>query len=187
VQWEKEGRSFHVIDGILALQMNDSTIIARGNKVCDMLYNLTFAISTTSTNITCAFNAAEQQSLPTWETWHRQFGHVSYKGIKKLLDLNLVDNLHINTNSPWPDCIPCTEAKLSQLPFGVITPCITKPGELTHVDLWGKYPVQSINGNLYYLVMVDDASRFTTVNFIKTKAQAADKIKNDIVYLTARG
>ena len=55
------------------------------------------------------------------------------------------------------------------------------------MDLWGKYPVQSINGNSYYLVMVDDASRFTTVEFLKSKAHAADKIKNYIAYLSARG
>ena len=53
--------------------------------------------------------------------------------------------------------------------------------------LWGKYPIQSINNNTYYLVMVDDASRFTTVEFLKSKAQAADKIKNYLAYLTARG
>jgi hypothetical protein len=77
------------------------------------------------------------------------------------------------------------EAKLSQLPFGLATPRITQPGELTHMDLWGKYPVQSINGNSYYLVMVDDASHYTTVEFLKSKAHATDKIKAYVAYLTA--
>ena len=55
------------------------------------------------------------------------------------------------------------------------------------MDLWGKYPIQSINGNAYYLVMVDDTSRFTTVEFLKSKAYAVDKIKNYLAYLTAHG
>ena len=143
-----------------------------------------FKIAPTAANITSTFSSIEQ--LPMWETWHQQFGHVSYHGIKRLFDHKLINGLHINTNSPWPDCIPCTEAKLSQLPFGEVAQCISKPGELTHMDLWGKYPVQSINGNSYYLVMVNDASRFTTVEFLKSKAHAADKIKNYIAYLSAR-
>jgi hypothetical protein len=77
------------------------------------------------------------------------------------------------------------EAKLSQLPFGPATPRITQPSELMHMDLWGKYPVQSINSNSYYLVMVNDTSHYTTVEFLKSKAHTADKIKAYITYLTA--
>ena len=62
----------------------------------------------------------------------------------------------------------------------------TEPGELTHVDLWGKYDVESIHGNSYYLLLIDDASHFTTVEFLKTKNQAAQKIKDYMAYLKAR-
>ena len=60
-------------------------------------------------------------------------------------------------------------------------------GELTHIDLWGKYDVTSIHGNSYYLLMVDDASRYITVEFLKAKSEAADKIKEYFAYLMARG
>ena len=132
-RWEKQGCSFHVVDGKMALHMKDGTVVARGTKIRDTLYKMQFSIAPASADITCAFNSIEQ--LPTWETWHHQFGHVSYRGIKKLHNLQLVDGLHINTASPWPDCVPCTEAKLSQLPFGEVAPHITKPGELMHMDL----------------------------------------------------
>ena len=84
-----------------------------------------------------------------------------------------MDGLQIDTNSPKLDCVACTEVKLSESPYGPMLGCLTKPGELTHMDLWGKYDVASINGNQYYLLMIDDAARYITVKFLKTKDQAA--------------
>jgi len=86
-----------------------------------------------------------------------------------------------------PDCIACTEAKLFEALYGPTTAWDTKVGELTHTDLWGKYNKQSINGNQYYLLLVDDAVRHITVEFLKTKDQAVQKIKNYMTYLKARG
>ena len=46
---------------------------------------------------------------------------------------------------------------------------ITQPLQLIHMDLCGPMRVQSINGRKYVLVMVDDYSRYTWVNFLRTK------------------
>ena len=78
------------------------------------------------------------------------------------------------------------EAKLHEAPYGPTTKKFTQPGELTHVDLWGKYDVASIHSNSYYLLIVDDASWYTTVKFLKAKSEATDKIKYYFAYLTAR-
>jgi len=83
-----------------------------------------------------------------------------------------VDRLQIDMHLPKPDCVACTEAKLSKAPYGPASGHQTKPGELTHMDLWGKYNVESIHGNQYYLLMIDDAARYITIEFLKTKDQA---------------
>jgi hypothetical protein len=57
------------------------------------------------------------------------------------------------------------------------------PGDLTHMDVWGKYDVASINGSQYYLLIVDDASWFVMVEFLKPKDQAAQKVKNYLTHL----
>lgn len=56
-----------------------------------------------------------------------------------------------------------------------------------HTDLWGKYKIKSINRNHYYLLLIDDASQHITIEFLKTKNQATQKIQNYIAYLKARG
>ena len=53
----------------------------------------------------------------------------------------------MDTQSLKPDCVACMEAKLSRSPFGPVSDKQPKPGEITHVDLWGKYDKTSINGN----------------------------------------
>ena len=58
---------------------------------------------------------------------------------------------------------------------------------LTHIDLWGKYPVQSINRNQYYILMIDDKSRYTTIRFLKQKSQATQHVQNYITQLNVRG
>jgi len=98
----------------------------------------------------------------------------------------MVEGLNMNLLSPKPDCIACIEAKIHEAPYGPTTKKYTKPRELTHMDLWGKYDVMSIHGHSYYLLMVDDASRYITVKFLKAKSDATAKIKDYLAYLAVR-
>ena len=126
-----------------------------------------------------------QANKPTqsWETWHKRYGHIGYSGLQKLHDLNLVDGFTVDIRTPKPDCVACTEAKQTEEPFNKTSDRVTKPRELTHVDVWGKYRVTSINGNQYYTIFVDDAGRFTTIEFMKTKSEAVQKVKNYLMHL----
>jgi hypothetical protein len=78
---------------------------------------------------------------------HRHFGHISYSGLKKLVCLDLVDGIQVDTKSPKQDCIPYIEVKLFEALYGPATGMETKVRELMHVNLWGKYDVKSIHGN----------------------------------------
>jgi hypothetical protein len=79
--------------------------------------------------------------------WHKQFGHVEYSGLKKLLKGKMVDRFNIDIHSPKLDGIACRKAKQHREPFPKSTTQKTEPGELTHIDLWGKYMIKSINEN----------------------------------------
>jgi hypothetical protein len=121
---------------------------------------------------------------PDWEMWHWRFGHVSYDGLSKLHTCNLTEGFVVNEASPKSDCIACIQAKHSEKPFGLHTTRTTRPGELTHMDLWGKYEIASINGAYYYLLMIDDASRHATVVFLKSKDQATQRVKDYLTHVT---
>jgi len=109
----------------------------------------------------------------SWETWHKHFGHISYSGLQKLLNLKLVNGFNVDIQTPEPDCIPCTEAKQTVQLFNESSERMTEPGELTHINMWGKYRISSINRNQYYVVFVDDHGGFTSLDFTKLKEQAS--------------
>ena len=122
-------------------------------------------------------------AFPNCETWHQQFGHIGYTGLQKLLNEKLVDRFNVDIQSPKPDCIACTEAKQHVETFPKMATRSTEPGELTHIDLWGKYAIKSINGNQYYLLFVDNAKQFTTVQCLKEKSDSTQGVMNYLPHL----
>ena len=81
----------------------------------------------------------------------------------------------------------CTKAKYSEKPFGLAEKKKTELRELMHVDVWGKYETASIHKNSYYVVIIDDALQYITVEFLKKKSQAGQKITEYMTYQIARG
>src|SRR5947208_17130001 len=160
-----------MIDGIMTLCIQDGTPVMQGIHLSNCLYQMSFTLAPAPTATELSLTAL--MSTPSWEMWHRQFGHIRYSGLQKLLDKHLVNGLHINLNMDKLDCVTYTEAKMSQAPYGPMKEKLNEPGELTHINLWGKYDIESIHGNSYYLLLIDDASRYMTVEFLKTKSQAA--------------
>ena len=183
--WKAEHKQkISVEDGCLKLWTKEGTAIAEGQRLSNKLYLITFKLTSAPPENPIALHA--QSYAPSWAIWHWHFGHVGYSGLLKLLEKCLVDGLNINLTSDRPDCIACTEAKMSKSPYGPSSKQFTRPGELTHVDLWGKYHIASINGSCYYLLMVDDATHHVTVEFLKTKDQMNQHIKNYMASLKAR-
>jgi len=123
----------------------------------------------------------------TWDVWHRCFTHISISGLHRLFDKQLVTGFYVDCESTFSDCMACTEAKQSVIPFNKTLDHDTEPGELTHINIWGKYSVSSINGFQYYLLMIDDASHYVTVEFLKSKDQAMQKLKDYFTHLEVQG
>jgi hypothetical protein len=94
--------------------------------------------------------------------------------------------MSVNRDSPIPQCVACIEGKHSVTPFGHSQSRASVPGEVTHIDLWGKYDITSIHGNSYYMLAVDDVSRYVTIYFLKTKAAASERVQNYLAYVSVR-
>ncbi len=187
-RWDTEGRKYTATDGALTLYDRRGTPVLTGQKLTSHLYKLRLTPNkiTKASNKSYALSCTEPKQ--SWETWHRRFGHVSYKGLKLLFHKNLVDGFTVNTETPIPACISCIEAKQTVTPFDSATQTKQRnKGELTHIDLWGKYETTSINGHQYYLLLVDDATRYVTVYFLMTKDEASHYIQYHLAYLHVRG
>jgi hypothetical protein len=138
---------------------HEGKCVAVGHKIKQCLYKMSVTPrkeTKKDIQIKTTYVYTNTENKQSWETWHKRLGHVSYRGMKELLNKNLVCGLKINEDTPKPDCMACTEAKLAIEPYKKKLHTQRIPGELTHIDVWGKYNVVSINGRQYYLVFVDN-------------------------------
>ena len=104
-----------------------------------------------------------------------------------MLNKSLVDGFNVDKTTSKLDCQACIESKGSEEPFQKQSERKTVPGKLTHIDLWGKYSVVSINRHQHYIIFVDDAGWYVTINFLKEKNQASQKVKEYLTYLKTQG
>jgi len=180
-RWDSQGRRYEVSKGKLILFNHLDVPVLKGLKIASNIYK--FKLMPINTN-EISYTFSSQENKQTWEIWHQHFGHVSYKGLKKLHNNKLLDGFTVDVNTPMPDCTSCIEAKQSVKPYAKRSKnACTNKGEIMHMDLWGKYNVISINGHQYYLVLVDDMMRYMTIYFLKGKHEAAQQIKNYLTHL----
>jgi transposase InsO family protein len=120
------------------------------------------------------------------DIWHQRFGHLNYVDVKRVLETTL--------KTPWklPDpvslCQTCIQTKQQQRVAHTQSSRTSVPFELIHSDLCG--PIKgSIGGNQYYIVYIDDCTRYTEVYFLVTKSaeEISAKFQNYQAWVEARG
>jgi len=110
--------------------------------------------------------------------WHRKFAHVGMKQLNRLLKHDLVVGLKDVKFEKDKLCSVCQAGKqVANSHPSKSTMSTSGPLELLHMDLFGLTTYRSIGGNCYYLVIVDDYSRYTWVFFLNDKADTYDIFK----------
>jgi len=122
---------------------------------------------------TCLLSKEEEIKL-----WRQRVGHLHLKGMKKALSSEAIrglPNLNIVEESICGECQIGKQTRMSHPRLE--HQATSKFLELLHTDLMGPMQVESIGGKRYVLVVVDDFSRFTWVNFIREKSDTFDVFK----------
>lgn len=102
----------------------------------------------------------------TTNMWHNRLGHFPFNKLH-MLGINegqTVDKSHV--------CEVCHLAKHKRKPFPVSISKTNAIFDLLHIDIWGPFSICSMNGECYFLIVVDDCSRFTWVYLMKQKLEA---------------
>ena len=113
----------------------------------------------------------------TFEYWHKALGHLAPSSIDKATKL-FKDGHLVPKMPPNFTCSTCTIAKLPRLPRSISDNKQRNKLDLIHSDLCGPFPVPSYGGALYYITLVDDATRVAWVRFLKHKSDTMQCIKD---------
>ncbi|CAI5962187.1 unnamed protein product [Closterium sp. NIES-65] len=73
--------------------------------------------------------------------------------------------------SPAPPCLPCVEGRQRAAPHSSSFSLTEAPLQTLHLDVWGPARVRGQGGERYFLLVVDDYSRYTTVFPLRTKGE----------------
>ena len=112
------------------------------------------------------------------QLWHNRLGHINIQSLMKLSSTGAVRGLPKISNSSKLICGDCAKGKQTHAVHKLSEQLSTnKCLELIHMDLMGPTEVESIGGKRYILVVVDDFSRFTWVEFLREKSQACEVFK----------
>ncbi|CAI7831119.1 unnamed protein product [Closterium sp. NIES-54] len=110
----------------------------------------------------CEFRSLTQPTL----LLHHRLGHPNFPLLHSMVHSKLLHDLPSSLPPLPPSPAPlCTrvQAKISQSPHPSSPSASPQPLDLVHMEFWGPSPIASRQGHRYFLLLVDDHSRFATV------------------------
>jgi hypothetical protein len=103
---------------------------------------------------------------------HKVLGHIHYRTITEGIRIGNIEGIELS-DTKEVFCEVCVQAKLHHKPFPQEAKnCAKEFGDQTHMDMWGPASVKSIGKKKYSLDFKDDATRWTTLNFLAKKDKA---------------
>ncbi|CAI7896380.1 unnamed protein product [Closterium sp. NIES-54] len=119
----------------------------------------------------CSCRPLAQQTL----LWHHRLGHPSLPRLRVMASHALVSDqprsLLPLPPGPAPTCVPCVEGRQRAAPHSSSFPSTEAPLQTLHMDVWGPARVRGQGHERYFLLVVDDYSRYTTVFPLRTKGE----------------
>ncbi|CAI5513673.1 unnamed protein product, partial [Closterium sp. Naga37s-1] len=86
----------------------------------------------------------------------------------------LATPLCFGSEGPGPACVPCVEGRQRAAPHSSQFPSTEAPLQTLHMDVWGPARVRGQGHERYFLLVVDDYSRYTTVFPLRSKGDVTE-------------
>ncbi|CAI7847443.1 unnamed protein product, partial [Closterium sp. NIES-54] len=110
--------------------------------------------------------------------WHHRLGHPSLLRLRGMASRILVSGLPRSLpplpQGPGPTCVPCVEGRQRAAPHSSQFPPTEAPLQTLHMDVWGPARVRGQGHEHYFLLVVDDYSRYTAVFPLRSKGDVTE-------------
>ncbi|CAI7917029.1 unnamed protein product [Closterium sp. NIES-53] len=122
----------------------------------------------------CSCRLLSHQTL----LWHHRLGHPSLPRLRGMASRVLVSGFNRSLPplppGPAPTCVPCVEGRQRAAPHSSEFPPKEAPLQTLHMDVWGPARVRGQGHERYFLLVVDDYSRYTTMFPLRSKGYVAE-------------
>ncbi|CAI7752281.1 unnamed protein product [Closterium sp. NIES-53] len=122
----------------------------------------------------CSCRLLSHQTL----LWHHRLGHPSLPRLRGMASRVLVSGVPRSLPplplGPAPTCIPCVEGRQRAAPHSSEFPPTEAPLQTLHMDVWGPARVRGQGHERYFLLVVDDYSRYITVFPLRSKGEVTE-------------
>ncbi|CAI7818928.1 unnamed protein product [Closterium sp. NIES-54] len=110
--------------------------------------------------------------------WHHRLGHPSLPRLRGMASRTLVSGLprSLPPLPPGraPTCVPCVEGRQRAAPHSSMFPPTEAPLQTLHMDIRGPARVRGQGHERYFLLVVDDYLRYTTVFPLRSKGEVPE-------------
>ncbi|CAI7770371.1 unnamed protein product [Closterium sp. NIES-54] len=110
--------------------------------------------------------------------WHHHLGHPSLPRLRGMASRTLVSGLPRSLPplppGPAPTCVPCVEGRQCAAPHSSTFPPTEAPLQTLHMDVGGPARVRGQGHERYFLLVVDDYSRYTIVFPLRSKGEVPE-------------
>jgi hypothetical protein len=168
-QLDEGGCDVHARHGVLRIRDDKGRLVSQVQRSTNRLYLLRVKIAR-------PLCLAARGSNDAW-LWHERYGHLHFDALKKLEQRGMVQGIaHIEHVHQL--CADCVTTKLKRSPF----PSQAKRRaegllDLVHGDLCGPISPATPGGKRYFLLLVDDKSRFMWLALLSAKSDTLAALK----------
>ena len=131
-------------------------------------------LSSTLVALVSVVAAATVSSIPFLALWHARLGHASSSQVQQLASKGLLGLVSTKNF----DCISYQLGKQPVLPFNTSELISTDIFNLTHSDVWGPSSISNIGRSRYFVVFVDDYSRYSWIFNMKYRYELLQVYSN---------
>ena len=169
-QLDEGGYQVLVEDGLMRIRDEERRLLAKIPRSPGRSYVL-------NVNIARPVCLAARADDAAW-TWHARFSHANFTALRKMARQELVRGMPLLTQVDQL-CDACLAGKQRRAPFPQkALRCSAEPLQLLHGDLCGPITPPTPSSNQYFLLLVDDYSRYMWIALLPSKDAAAAAIKN---------
>ena len=146
---------------------NSGRLVAVGTRTSGNMYTLA-----ETSNGSCLLGKEDEDWL-----WHKRLGHINFENLVKICSKEAIRDIPSIKKPPNSMCSSCQKGKLTRSTFKTKEYYFGKPLELVHTNVCGPMRKQSLNGDKYFMLCIDNYSRMKWILFLKHKSEALENFE----------